>query len=124
VAVLTRRQKISKFGFSSLPNLGEKSQTPATLMIDTHYAQLRLLDRWTWERYCRLCEYLRMTAYEMASVVMLPHANVSIFRTHGRIPNPGATHIALLLTMIEYNMCKGIAIDAVDPFDGVMGGKS
>lgn len=69
------------FGYiPDLPNQGSRHQTPASLMIDSRYARLQIVERWSWERYARLCQFLRMTEYEVGSMVMLTHSAVDTYR--------------------------------------------
>lgn len=106
------------FGYvPPLPNTGSAHQTPASLMVDVHYSNLRLLERWTWERYARFCQFLKMTPYEVASLVMLRHDAVEKFREGNRIPGHNARAVALLLTLVEAWACKEWAGDVIEnPF--------
>jgi hypothetical protein len=103
----------------TLPNVDSPYRTPTTLMIDARYSELMLIDRWTWDRFARLCQYLEMTAYEMASIVMMPHHSVEKWKESNILTCQSARHIALLLTLIEFNVCRELG-DAVDPFEGMI----
>ncbi len=55
-----------KFGYvPDLPNQGSRLQTPSTLLIDVHYSKLLLVERWTWERFTRLCAFLQISPAEL-----------------------------------------------------------
>jgi hypothetical protein len=101
----------------SLPNVTQKTQTTASKIIDLHYANLLLVERWNWERYSRLAAFLRMTECELASLVMLPHAAVAKFKETNRISEMRAQPIALLLTILEHHVCGAIFHDTIaNPF--------
>lgn len=100
-----------------MPNEGSKHQTPASLMIDSHYAQLQLNQRWNWERFVRLCQFLRMTPWEVASMVMLRHGSVDTFKRNGRLSGQGHNAVALLLTLLEARVMSEWTGDVIaNPF--------
>lgn len=103
----------------TLPNLGSKGQTPASLAIDIHYLKLMLVKRWDWERYVKLCTFLKMTAYEVASLVLLPHRSVEKYQTKNTLPlaRAHAESVALNLTLLESYLMRGLTEDVIDnPF--------
>lgn len=106
------------FGFiPRLPNEGSKHQTPASLMIDSHYAKSRVVERWSWERYVRLCQFLRMTPWEVASIVMLSHNAVETFHRRGRLSGTGYRAVALVLTLLEAHVMAAWTDDVIrNPF--------
>jgi hypothetical protein len=122
------------FGFiPRLPNEGSPHQTPASLMIDTRYATLRVVERWSWERYVRLCQFLRYTPWELASLVMLSHQAVEAFKRQGRLSGRGYRAVALVLTLLEAHVMAKWTDDIIpNPFpdlnapsgttDGIGGG--
>lgn len=97
-----------------MPNQDSRHQTPASLMIDTHYAQLRLMERWTWDRYVRLCQFLRMTPWEVASLVMLRHGSIDTFRRKGRLSIQGHRAAALVLTILEAHVMREWTSDVIE----------
>lgn len=103
----------------SLPNIGSPGQTPASLAIDIHYMKLMLVQRWDWERYVKLCTFLRMTAYEVASLVLLPHKSVPKYQDKNVLPlRPAhASSVALNLTLLEAFLMRGLTEDVIsNPF--------
>lgn len=106
--------------FGELPqslNFGSPHQTPASLMIDTHYHGLQLVERWTWTRYARFCAFLKMTPYEVASLVLMRHSAVEGFRQYNRLTGHNNRATALLLTLLEAHMCKDWSVDIIEnPF--------
>lgn len=103
----------------TLPNLGSKYQTAASLAIDIHYMNLMLVQRWDWARYVKLCTFLRMTACEVASLVLLPHKAVEKYERKNILPlRPAhASSVALNLTLLEAFLMRGLTEDIVsNPF--------
>ena len=92
-----------------LPNGASRKQTMGSRRIDLHYAKLGIPTRWTWDRFTMMCSVLRVTHEEMASVVCFPHRNLK--DAYLRNNFPGST--ALLLTLIEADVMKGITPDLI-----------
>jgi hypothetical protein len=88
-----------------LRNKGSPFETPASTLIDLHYAQLRIVQRWDWERFERLCTFLRLTPGELASLVCLRHSHIPGIRDNNVFPES----VALLLTLIEADVLKDYA---------------
>jgi hypothetical protein len=104
---------------SPLPNLGSAGQTPASLAIDIHYARLMLVERWDWERFVKLCTFLKMTSFEVASLVLLPHTSVAKYKEGNTLPlrRPHAMSVALNLTLLEAFLMRGLTEDVIEsPF--------
>jgi hypothetical protein len=102
-----------------LPNLGSPGQTPASLAIDIHYMNLMLVQRWDWARYAKLCTFLRMTACEVASLVLLPHKAVERYERTNALPlkEAHASSVALNLTLLEAYLMRGLSEDVIEnPF--------
>lgn len=102
-----------------LPNEGSAGQTPASLRIDVHYMRLMLVERWTWERFAKLCLFLRMTDCEVASLVLLPHRYVERYRSTNALPlsRAHAESVALSLTLLEAYLMRGLTEDVIEnPF--------
>ena len=101
-----------------MPNEGSEHQTPASLAIDLHYASLLITERWNWERYVRLCCFVKMTPWEVASIVRMPHAMVAHFKEEKTlVGRRGAHAITLLLTILEAHWYAGFTTDIIpDPF--------
>ena len=87
----------TRFRSTLTANRGSKHRTNATLRFDIHYAKLSLIERWDWKRYVKLCVFLRLTPYEMASLIALPHAHVEIAERDNVFPGSAA----LVLTLLE-----------------------
>jgi hypothetical protein len=98
--------------FPSLPN-GREHQTPASLYIDSWYSKIEIVERWSWERYVQLCNTLRMTPFEMASLVCMPHTAVVKFEANNCLPPEGRRPIALLLTLVEAHFLSELVPDVV-----------
>jgi len=66
-------------------NYGESS-TPGSHMVDIHYKQMGIDKLWTTARVARMCRYLNITEYELASLIMLPHKDMKNYLEKGRFP--------------------------------------
>jgi hypothetical protein len=98
-------------------NCDSPHQTPATIIYDSHWYQLRLVSRWNWERYIRLCQFLQHTPYELASLVMMKHSAVDAFRERNRLVSGHPKATALLLTLLEAHVMKAWTNDVIEnPF--------
>lgn len=100
-----------------LPNAGSEHTTATTKLLDLHYSNLRIAERWTWDRYQRLCSFLKLTEYEMASLCLMPHDWVAKLKEHNRLPcavNGGGRAVAMILTMIEARVLKRYVPDVID----------
>lgn len=107
-----------------LPNEGSKGQTPASLAIDVHYATLMLVERWNWERFVKLCTFLKMTSCEVASLVMLPHSKLVAYQLRNVLPlhRAHASSVALSLTLLEAYLMRGLTEDVIEnPFPDLSG---
>lgn len=107
-----------------LPNLGSDGQTPASLAIDIHYTRLMLIERWTWERFVKLCHFLKMTSCEVASLVLLPHKNLPAYQLKNILPmhRAHAASVALNLTLLEAYLMRGLTKDVIEnPFPNLSG---
>lgn len=103
----------------TLANQDSRGQTPSSLMIDIHYMNLMLVERWDWSRFARLCEFLKMTSCEVASLVRLPHRLVEAYKEGNILPlrQAHAESIALTLTLLEAYLMRGLSDDIIDqPF--------
>lgn len=64
----------------------------------------------------RLCNLMKMTPYEMASLVMLPHKLVDMFERRNRISRPSRSS-ALVLTILEAHVLGEVHHDVIkNPF--------
>ena len=95
----------------SLPEGINLKQTLGSKRIDLHYAKLNIPRRWTWDRFELLCSVLRVTHREMASVLCLPPHAIK----HAYFANCFSGPAALLLTLIEANVMKGITDTIENP---------
>lgn len=102
-----------------MPNGSSPYQTTATIYIDNYYATLMLRERWTWERYTRLCRFLKYTPYELGSMVLLRHKAVNSYQT-ANILRPREMAQALLLTILEAHVYGNMYHDVIaNPFPKV-----
>lgn len=103
-----------------LPNADSPYRTATTTLIDIHYSNKRIAERWTWERIQRLCCFLKITEYELASLVCCPHSWVEKIKTYNRIPasvSGGGRAVGMLLTLLEARVLKKLVPDViVNPF--------
>ena len=103
----------------TLPNAESKSATAASRLIDAHYANLLLIERWNWDRYITLCQFLKLTPAELASLCLMPHKWLAAFKDGNLIPNRSSSGraVALILTLIEAHAMKAISKDVIEnPF--------
>lgn len=70
-------------------------------MLDMHWSNMRLPERWTWERYVRLCKFLNYTPYELASFALIRHDCIEKYQRTNRFPAINGNAAALVLTLIE-----------------------
>lgn len=102
-----------------LPNAGAKTQTPASLNVDLHYAKLKIYERWDWNRYVRLAAFLKLTPHELGSIACLTHRQIDGFQQSNRLKQGGAKDRAgaMVLTLIEAHVTKAYSNDVVEnPF--------
>ncbi len=102
-----------------LPNAGSPHATPASLRCDLHFAHLKAYERWDWARFQRLAVFLNLTVYELGSIACITHHQVELFEKTNRLKLGGARDRSgtLVLTLIEYHMCKAYSTDVIeDPF--------
>ena|SRR5579859_4152806 len=85
----------------SLPNTGSKVQTAASLLIDVRYARMFVERPWDWDRFLRLCAFLKLMPAEQASIVRMPHSDLPLFERDLRIPNARRGPVELLLEQFE-----------------------
>lgn len=98
----------------NLPNERSHGQTTASLLIDVHYGKLFLVERWNWDRFIRLCSFLKMTPCEVASLVLMPHSDVALYERNNRLISLRARPIAMLLTLLEAHVCRGMTDDIIE----------
>lgn len=87
----------------------EQTSTGASALIDAHYATLGIQGAWDEDRVLRLCGWLRITRYELASLVMYPHQQMKKSMKTGYFPGP----VALLFTILENELMPDILMDAI-----------
>lgn len=100
-----------------LPNAASEFRTATTTLIDLHYSNLRIAERWDWDRFQRLCSFLKVTEYELASLVLCPHDWIPKFREHNRIPcsvSGGGRAVAMMLTVLEAKVLRRLVPDVID----------
>lgn len=105
------------------PNFGSAYATPSSRLTDAHYVKLNLLNRWTWERFQRLANYLKLTPYELGSIACVPHEVVERWKLRSVIPlsaAQGAYSIALVLTVLEGHLIGDLYHDVIqNPFPSI-----
>gem|GEM_PF-3887096 len=79
------------------PNIRSKDQTVVTAQIDIHYADLGVVERWTWERFTRLAAFLRLQHAELSSLICLPHTDMRKAQKDDKFHGSAA----MLLTLME-----------------------
>lgn len=103
-----------------LPNADSEHRTATTFLIDIHYSNKRIAERWTWDRIQRLCSFLKITEYELASLVCCPHSWVERIKEENRIPHTvkgGGRAVGMLLTLLEARVMKKVVSDVItNPF--------
>jgi hypothetical protein len=111
-----RHKRIRQKGRLKNPNLS--SNTAASLVIDAHYAKLRIRERWTAERIERLCAFLRISVGELGSLLGVQHG---WWREHIKSTKPLGGPVCILLTIIEARFMKDFTKDVITnifSFDG------
>ena len=87
-----------------------KTSTPASQVIDAHYARKRINKVWDFARVERLCGFLKVTQYELASMLNLRHFIFdSMLRREPNLRGP----TALLLSILEARYLEGYAPDII-----------
>ncbi len=81
-----------------------------SLLIDLHYKEVGLLERWDTRRVERLCSILNVTWRELASMMMHDHVEMENNRKDGKFPGP----ICILMTLIENHAISEIVPDPID----------
>jgi hypothetical protein len=112
-------QRELEFVVRNHPNSGSPNGSPRSAIIDAYYARLLLVDRWTWNRFCRLATFLKLTHYELASLALIPHLYVKKWEDEYIFPvkNKSAYAHAMILTLIESNVLDNYTKDVVkQPF--------
>lgn len=103
-----------------LPNTGSELTTATSKIIDLHYSNLRIGERWTWDRYQRLCSVLKITEPELASLVCMPHDYLPKLKANNQLPGlvtGGGRAIGMLLTILEARILKRLVPDVIEqPF--------
>jgi hypothetical protein len=79
------------------------------LLIETHYERLRIKKRWDKKRLERLCGYLQVTKYELASLVGVPHTIFDWRYSIGKL----STSAYLMLTILESRYLKEYVKDTI-----------
>lgn len=99
------------------PNSFSDQRTPTTILFDTHYAQLRLVERWTWERFARLSSFLTMTPAELASMAGMSHGLLESWKRSNMLPGHGRLPQAIILTLLEARVLDQWSTDIIpNPF--------
>lgn len=105
-----------KFRRLPLPNQASPHETPASILIDIHYANLQVRFRWTWERYCRLAAFLNYTIGELASVICLEHSLLRQAEKYNKFPGPACLHLTLLEARAMRLLSTDIIANPFPPF--------
>lgn len=102
-----------------MPNSGGAHQTPASFQLDLRYAELRIWERWDYERFIRLAKFLNLTLHELASLACIDHKQVESLERRNRLMKGNLKDRAgaLVLTLLEAHMCAAFTKDIVEsPF--------
>ena len=75
----------------------KSTNTPASLVIDAHYERLNIRRRWDKKRLERICGFLQVTKYELASLIGVKHTIFDWKYRDGKL----STSAYLLLTILE-----------------------
>ena len=102
-------RRLRDFQGRTLPNIGSPYATPASLNIDAQYAIAFRQHPWTWDRFIRLCSFLKVTPGELASAVGIPHNELRGFKQEIRLRGPGAMAWQLMLTTYETTAYSPVA---------------
>jgi len=96
----------------------DDTSTPVSVLVDIHYAKLGVQGAWNRERVLRLCGWLQLTRYELASLIMLPHKQMDKYMAKDIFPGPAA----LLLSILENHLMSGVLQDAIpeDPDEPII----
>ena len=96
-----------------LPNRDSRKKTATSVGFELHYAHLGVIDRWDRERYDRLCLFVALTRYELASLILWNHGQVAIACERNVFPGP----VAMLLTLFEAQVMHTHTKDVIkNPF--------
>jgi hypothetical protein len=109
---MTTRKSTIELVEPRFPNLRSQDQTIITAKIDIHYADLGIVDRWTWERFNRMAAFLRLQHAELASLICLRHTDMRRAKKEDRFPGPAA----LLLTLMEAQFMSEYIATIKNPF--------
>jgi hypothetical protein len=115
--MLTLEEKINTVMRRRHPNFGSDFATPSSQRVDAHYVKLNLLDRWTWERFSRMCRFMQLTPYELGSIACIPHRVIEQWKLRSVLPmsaTQGAYAVALILTVIESQVLAGHVSDVIE----------
>ena len=81
-----------------------------SLLIDIHYKEVELAERWDTRRVDRLCSLINVTWRELASMMMFDHKEMEAARKAGKFPGP----VCILMTLIENYALSDIVPDPID----------
>lgn len=85
-------------------------ETPASVLCDTHYAKIGVQAAWDPERVLRLCGLLQLTRYELASMILFPHAQMKQCMKEGLFPGT----VCLMFSIIENQFVpEGYLMDSI-----------
>lgn len=99
-----------------LPNADSEYTTATTKIIDLHYSNKRIAERWTYERFTRLCSFLKVTEPELASLCLMPHAWLPKLKENNQLPcsvTGGGRAVGMILTLLEARVLKKLVPDVV-----------
>ena len=79
-----------------------KNTTATSAQVDLHYSQLGIQNIWDADRVLRLCGWLRITQYELASLIMFPHTQMKFCLKRNYFPGS----VCLLFSLIENQVMR------------------
>lgn len=87
------------------------TSTPISLLSDSHYTLMGLADAWDRKRVLRLCEFMGISRFELASLIYAPHPRFEEWFEREAFPGP----VLVLLTIIESSVMEGFLFDSPVP---------
>lgn len=106
-SVVAKKPKIPK-DIEPVCNEGDQV-TPGSIQADIHFRDLQLQETWDSKRVLRMCGWLQITEYELASMVMFPHDEMKKCMKKGIFPGP----VCILFSLVENHVMRESIVDPV-----------
>lgn len=104
------KQRRAKQKKSSLTNNNVETSTELSMLYDIHYNELNIVNRWGRERIQRLCDVMKVSSFELASVIRMPHTEMKAAMTKG---SPLHGSACVLLSEMEKHMLSKYTKDVI-----------